>query len=53
MKLGYSIMFMWAFIWNFDQATHVSLIENESYQLSPERTKIMVNTRDNINTLVS
>ena len=30
---------MWAIIWNFDQATHLSLIQNESYQLSPEKTK--------------
>ena len=37
MKLGYIIM--WAIILNFDGAAHVSLIQNESYQQSPEKTK--------------
>ena len=32
-------MFMWCIIWNFDRATHVSLIQNEGYQLSPKKTK--------------
>ena len=32
-------MFVWAIIWNFDGATHVSLIQNESYQLSQKTTK--------------
>ena len=32
-------MFMWPIILNFDRATHVSLIQNESYQQSPEKTK--------------
>ena len=32
-------MFMWAIVWNFDQATDVSLIQKEIYQLSPEKTK--------------
>ena len=30
---------MWAIICSFDWATHVSLIQNESHQLSPEKTK--------------
>ena len=30
---------MWAIIINFDRATHASLIQNESYQLSPEKKK--------------
>ena len=30
---------MWPIILNFDRATHVSLIQNESYQQSPEKTK--------------
>ena len=30
---------MWAIILNFDRGTHVSLIQNESYQQSPEKTK--------------
>ena len=30
---------MWAFILKFHQAAHVSLIQNESYQQSPEKTK--------------
>ena len=30
---------MWPIILNFDQATHVYLIQNESYQQSPEKTK--------------
>ena len=30
---------MWAITWDFDRATHVSLIQNESYQLSPGKTK--------------
>lgn len=30
---------MWAIILNFLQATHVSLIRNESYQHIPEKTK--------------
>ena len=30
---------MWAIILNFDQATHVSLIQNEIYQQSPAKTK--------------
>ena len=38
MKLGIG-WFMWANILNFDQATHVSLNYNESYQQSPEKTK--------------
>ena len=37
MKLGY--IFMWAIILNFHQATHVSFLQNESYQQSPEKTK--------------
>ena len=54
-------MFMWADVLNFHRTTHVSLIQNESQQKSPEQNdsdinkvlrkqKIMVNTRDNINT---
>ena len=39
---------MWADILNFNRATHVSLIQNESYQQSPEKMKIMVNGRDSI-----
>ena len=30
---------MWPIILNFDQATHVSLIQNKNYQQSPEKTK--------------
>ena len=30
---------MWVIILNFERATHVSLIQNESYQRSPEKTK--------------
>ena len=30
---------MWAIILNFDRATHASLIQSESYQQSPEKTK--------------
>ena len=30
---------MWGIIWNFDRAIHVFPIQNESYQLSPEKTK--------------
>ena len=30
---------MWGISLNFHQATHVSLIHNESYQQSPEKTK--------------
>ena len=30
---------MWAIILNFHRATHVSLIQNEGYQQSPEKTK--------------
>ena len=30
---------MWAIISNFDRAIHVSLIQSESYQQSPEKTK--------------
>ena len=30
---------MWAIILNFDRAAHVSLIQNESYQQSPEKMK--------------
>ena len=42
---------MWAIILNFHQATHVSPIQNESYQQSPEKTKIGdYKMRDNINT---
>ena len=44
---------MWAIIFNFYQATNVSLIQNESYQQSFEKDELMVNTRDNINTLIS
>ena len=47
-------MFIWAIILNVDQATHVSLIQNESYQQSPGKTKNNgEQDRDNINTLVS
>ena len=35
--MGY--IFMQAIILNVDQAIHVSLIQNESYELSPEKTK--------------
>ena len=34
-----SYIFMWAIILNFHQVTHLSLIKNESYQESPEKTK--------------
>ena len=46
---------MWAIILNFHRATHVSLIQNESYQQSLEKTKNNAEheKRDNINTLVS
>ena len=30
---------MWAIILNFHQATNVSLIQNENYQQSPEKTE--------------
>ena len=30
---------MWAIILNFHRATHVSLIQNESYRQTPEETK--------------
>ena len=30
---------MLAIILNFDRTTHASLIQNESYQQSPEKTK--------------
>ena len=30
---------MWADILNFNRANHVSLIQNESYQQSPEKMK--------------
>ena len=30
---------MWDIILNFHQVTHVSLIQNENYQQSPEKTK--------------
>ena len=30
---------MWVIILNFDRATHVSLIQNDSYQQSPGKTK--------------
>ena len=30
---------VWTIILNFHQATHLSLIKNESYQESPEKTK--------------
>ena len=30
---------MWGIILDFHRATHVSLIQNESYQESPEKTK--------------
>ena len=29
---------MWAIIVNFDRATHVFLIQNESFQQSPEKS---------------
>ena len=29
---------MWAIILNFHRSTHLSLIQNESYQESPEKT---------------
>ena len=32
-------MFMWADVLNFHRTTHVSLIQNESYQQSSEETK--------------
>ena len=32
-------IFMQAIILNVDRAIHVSLIQNESYKLSPEKTK--------------
>ena len=32
-------IYVWPIILNFDQATHVYLIQNESYQQSPEKTK--------------
>ena len=35
----YICAIMWAIILNFYQATHVSLIQNESYQQSPEKMK--------------
>ena len=46
---------MWAIILNFHWATHVSLIQNEIYQQSPEKTKNNGEheKRDNINTRVS
>ena len=39
-------------ILNFHRATHVSLIQNESYQQSPKKTKTNgeYKERDNINT---
>ena len=30
---------MWAIILNFHQPTHASLIQNESYRQTPEKTK--------------
>ena len=30
---------MWVIIWNIDRATYISLIQNESYELSPEKMK--------------
>ena len=39
MKLGLGYIFIWAIILNFDRATHASLIQNDSYQQSHEKTK--------------
>ena len=30
---------MWPHALNFDRTTHISLIQNETYQQSPEKTK--------------
>ena len=47
-------MFIWAVILIIDEATHASLIQNESYQQSPEKTKNNgEHDRDNVNTSVS
>ena len=45
-------MFMLTIILNFHRAAHVSLIQNESNQQSPEKTKNNgeYEKRDNINT---
>ena len=56
MKLGYSVyIFAWAIILNIHRATHASLIQNESYRRSPEKTKTSSEheKRDNINIRVS
>ena len=62
MKVTMDYIFIWAFILSFHWATHVPLIQNHSYQRSPENTKnekkektrdnIMVKTRDKTNSLV-
>ena len=40
MKLGYRLyIYMWAIIFNFNWPTHVSLMCNESYKQSSEKTK--------------
>ena len=39
MKLGYKLYIYVDIILNFDQATHVPLIRNDSYQQSPEKMK--------------
>ena len=46
---------MRAIILNSHRATHVSLIQNESYQQSPEKRKNngVHENRDNIKTLIS
>ena len=54
-KVGYIYIYicshMWAIVLNFHRATHESLIENESYQQSFEKTKNNGQhiKRDNIN----
>ena len=46
---------MWAIILNFHQPTHASLIQNESYPQTPEKTKNngKHEKRDHINICVS
>ena len=50
MQLGYT--FTWAIILNFHRAANTSLMQNESYRQSPEKTQNNGERekRDNINT---
>ena len=39
MKVTMDYVFIWVFILSFHGATHIPLIQNHSYQRSPENTK--------------